>query len=595
MSSLETQAPPLEPGQDLASDGPPEHAANRRRIEVAVFLGFLAASVYGTWPLALHATTRVPGNLLDPLLNVYLYSWGAHAVLHTPLDIFHAGMFHPEPYALAFTENDLGQSLPVAPIFWLTGNGTLTVNVAAILMYAVSGFGAYRLAGALGAPRSCAVVAGLVFGLAPYRLSQIGHPHVVAVHLMPFVLLLCVRLRDRPRRWVVPVLGATLALQFWSSLSGAVMTLCAVLAWAVWEAACYRRQALTVLISAAKAMALTLVLILPLLYPYFQARAQHPEYTHAPGEVFDYSATLRSYLSPWEGGPVFEGPSRWLEGLFPKESSDWEKHLFPGWTVSITLLGVLCAGILLLMVRRRRPATSLRDVGLAGVILFTSFIVSLGPRWDAQPDGVPLPFEVLNRLTPGRLLRVPARFGSVVALGLGLALAFAFKRVRPDWRRSLVGVFLVAFLLESMPQQTVTLAPPEITAAHRAIKGRPGAVLALPTSETFDDGSVKGLQERETANLYLATAHFRPLVNGYSAFSPTSYWDMVHAVQDFPSGPSMKALDERDVRTVVIQTALTPGTRWRDTADRLDRWPGVRLIAESAGVKVYDIARATGP
>lgn len=562
------------------------------RVELSVFLGFLLASVYATWPLARHIATRVPFNNIDSLLNAWIFSWAAHAVVHAPLDLFDANIFFPEQLSFVFTENNLGQSLPLAPIYWLTGNGILTVNVALILLYTVASFGAYRLALELGAGRGPSFVAGIVFGLSPYRLSQIVHIHVIAMHLAPFVVLLFLRLRTRPAPWLVPVIGGTLAFQFWSSLSGGAMTLCAIGAWVLWEFARHRRQSLPVLWAGTKGLLIAGVLVLPLGLLYLSARDAHSEYGHPENEVVELSATFNSYLSPVDGGPVFRNTNRWLEGTHTGEPGAWEKHLFLGWTMNAVLLGMGGAGLWSLRRRRERTHQS-GGASLAAAITLVGFVLSLGPRFGADPDGFPLPFELLAR-APGRLLRVPARFGSLVALGLALGLAVALSRIPSRWRRPVVGAVLLALAVELMPPQIPTVRAPEITSAHRSISGRAGAVLALPTVEIVHDGAggATGLIEREPINVYLSTAHFRPMVNGYSAFQPTSWWNIVRGVQDFPSPTSMQVLHQRGVKTVVIQTILAKGTRWEASAHRLSRWPGARLVARARGVVVYDITHA---
>jgi hypothetical protein len=562
--------------------------------DVFAFLGFVAFSVYATWPLAGHPATRVPYNLIDPLLNVWIFSWGAHAIVHAPLSFFNANMFFPDHLTFAFTESNIGQSLPVAPIYWLTGNGVLMVNIALLTLYAVGSFGAYLLAREFGAPRSAAFVAGIAFGLSPYRLSQAVHIHVAALHVIPFVLVLLVRLRTRPARWLVPAIGVTLAYQVWSSLSGGAITACAIAVWAAWELGTRRRAALPALRSAAVGCVIAGVLVVPLLIPYIQARRMYPDqYAHPPQEVLDLSARWRSYLSPaLSGGPIVDGPNRWIERQHGDEPGAWEKHLFPGWTLSLAAL--IAVGGAITAWLRRRTAPRVDGVGFALALTVAGVVLSLGPRLGGDPSGLPLPFALLT-LTPGHLLRVPARFGSIVALGLGLGVALTLAKARVRWRPGLAALLVLGFAIELMPTQFPTVRAPDINSAHRAINGRPGGVLALPTVEILHEqvGGAIGLLEREPVHLYLSTAHFRPVVNGYSAFQTPEWWQVVRNVQDFPSVPSIRALQGRGVQTVVIESSMVGGTRWEHTGERLAAWPGARLLARAKGTLVYDISRAS--
>ena len=99
---------------------------------------------------------------------------------------------------------------------------------------------------------------------------------------------------------------------------------------------------------------------------------------------------------------------------------------------------------------------------------------------------------------------------------------------------------------------------------------------------------------RETIQEYLSTASFHPIVNGVGSLVPPFYIAEAAAVQDFPAPASMAAVKSWGVRSVIVQTKLVAGTRWKDTAARLDRWPGVRLLAGDAEARLYDIS-AAGP
>ena len=137
------------------------------------------------------------------------------------------------------------------------------------------------------------------------------------------------------------------------------------------------------------------------------------------------------------------------------------------------------------------------------------------------------------------------------------------------------------------------VAAPPITAANRAVARASGAVLQLPTVAIHPDGTfARETLLREPVQLYLSTAHYRPITNGYAAFLPTSAKTLLTRIQDLPSASSLRALREQDVGTVVVQTDLVVGTPWANTAPQLDAWPGVRLVAASPGVRVYDVTRA---
>jgi hypothetical protein len=538
----------------------------------------LAFAVYATWPVTRHISTRVPQNLIDPLDNTWIFGWVAYALRAAPLHLFDANMFAPQRAALAYSENLLGMAVPVSPVFWLTQNAILTANIGLLLTYAAGAFATYLLVVEMAGSRGAGLISGAAFGVAPYRVDAIVHPHVVGVHLVPIVLLLALRLHRAPTPRRTLALALAIALQFWTSLTGGILAVVALGAWAAWTLFSRRRSALPALGAGAAALALAVVLSVPVVLPYVAVRRTHPESLQPPSEVVDMSATPASYLLPVGGGRLAFRPSVVLRNRFWGGYGTWEKQLFPGFV----LAGAWIFAAVLAIRRWRRvasPVLMLAGVGLAG------FALSLGPR-------LPGAF-VLSRLSGGSL-RVPARFGTLVIFSLAAIVGVVFATLSRRTQTIAVCICMAGLALELYPPALHTAVPPPLTGAHRAVAAREGAVLALPTAEYLPDHSnlVLGTELGEPRQLYLSTAHFRPMTNGYGSFFPSSYWRFIQAVQDFPSDVGLSKARDRDVRTVVVQTDLVRLTRWRHVADRLDAWPGIRLVARGRGVRVYDISSA---
>ena len=558
--------------------------------EAAVFAGLFALAVYATWPTARYVGSRVPG-LNDTLEAVWIFAWAAHAIVHQPFALFNGNIFSPEPYTLAYAENLIGVSLPAAPIFWITNNAILTYQLAMLAVLAVGGFGAYLIVRELGGGRAGAVLAGAAYTCAPYRLvaaEGVAHPHVVAMHVLPFVLLVLLRLRRGATWGRVVALGLLIALQWWSSLTGGVLTMAAVGAWGVWEALRLRLRAFPVLWRAGVGIALGLVLTLPVLVPYVRVRSAQPGFSHDPNEALLYSARPRSYLSPVPAA----GPLRSLTAKFTAHFADpiaaHEKTLFPGFWVS----GLFVLSVVFAVGRRiRGPSTWFEPLGLFLALGLAGFLLSLGPRVGGHPGGARLPFAYLDALVPGSLIRVPARMGVLVLLAMAVVVGIAVARLPSRAQLALVALSVAFLMLELAPTRQPLVKPPPITAAHTAVAGRPGVVLALPTAQLASDTEfVPFSTNRESLHMYLSTAHFRPLTNGYGAFAPSSYYGLVRAAQALPSPDSFRTLQARNVRTVIVQSDFLGGTVWAGIEPRLAAWPGVREIARAPGVVVFDVS-----
>ncbi|MDP9441004.1 MAG: hypothetical protein M3P34_02230, partial [Actinomycetota bacterium] len=325
-----------------AVDGPPAPGGTRPRFrtEVGLVAGFVVLAGYVTWPLAAHATTKVAHDLGDPLANTWILGWGAHAVTAQPRALFHANYFFPSRFSLAFAENLLGLSVPLAPIFWLSSNPVLLMNVATILVLAAAGWAVHALVRESTGNRAAGVVAGIIYTAAPYRVGAITHLHVVATHLLPLVLLVALRLTRRPRWSTAALLGTLLAAQLWSSLTGGILTFAALGAWGVWAVAVHRHRALLPLLQAGAGVVVGLVLSLPVLLTYTHARELNPSYEHPPSEVIENSATPGSYLDPPRAGAVARAGYRWLADRFGARGAP-EQELFAGFVALAALLVAL--------------------------------------------------------------------------------------------------------------------------------------------------------------------------------------------------------------------------------------------------------------
>jgi hypothetical protein len=169
--------------------------------EVLVIVAFCLFTAVLTWPYV----TRLRDVVVDtgdPYLMTWIMWWDYHQTFTDPLHLFHANVFYPLKYTLAFSEHSYGLALLFFPLFAL-GLRPLTVHaVALFLAFALTGYGAFRLGRTLTGSAAVGWVAGIVFAFVPYRfnlMSQVVYVFSPWLPLLFEALILFVRDRSRKR------------------------------------------------------------------------------------------------------------------------------------------------------------------------------------------------------------------------------------------------------------------------------------------------------------------------------------------------------------------------------------------------------------
>lgn len=502
----------------MHSQSPGDPKAGSLAGHLGVLGGFLLLAVGWTWPVARHISWRVPHDPGDPVLNTWILWWNTQAVPFTSA-WWSPPVFYPMPGAFALSEHLVGVALLTTPLQWLGVDVLAAYNVAFILSFVLSGYFAYLLVRYLLLARSvpvpvataAALVAGVAFGFAPYRASQLSHMQVLQSQWMPLALLAMHAYVDGGRRAWLGVLAVAWLLQ---ALSNGYYLLFFPVLLALW-AVCFvdwRRAPQRGLHLAATGAAASL-LLLPALVEYRNVQTGLGV-TRTLGEMIMFSGdagalTRRSHLLAY-----------WPD----LTSRNQETFLYPG--MAILALAVFGTAATLL---RRRAA----EIGPAGrrrvdpLIFYVSAAVlmwwlAFGPApEDAGVAAIGYPYTVLTWLPGFSGLRVPARMVMLGSLCLAVAAGLAFARLAPVRRVPLAlmaAAVLAAFTMDAWPR-AIPLSPPPARVLLPEVPG--AAVLELPVDD----------DRTSTAAMYRAMFHGRPLINGYSGYTPPHYRILAHSLR----------------------------------------------------------------
>lgn len=580
--------------------------ATERGERAAALLLFILAAVAFTWPLVLRLHRAVPVDTGDPLLNSWIIAWGSRTLFTRPTGLFQANIMYPARDVLAFSEHLFTMALVTAPLYWLFRNPLLSYNLLLLAGLAFSAFGCYLLVRELTGSRWAALLGGFLFAFGSYKFSQITHLQIMFSPFLPFMLLYLLRYLEGGRRRDLLLFALLCLAQSLSSWHYLVFCFLAAGTLWLWRVAMYRgKEEIWRLAAVPAALAVVLLLALPLALPYLRAHARLPGFERNLVEIKGFSARPGDYLTALQGNLLYSRVS----SLLPTGGMGDEKVLFPGLAaVLLALLGL--AG----WARGKKGGGEgrfRRTLPLCFLLLaVVSFLLALGP----EAGGMWNPLYMLPyRLGMLRFIRVPARFYVLFLLSLavlaGYGTAWALSRVGTGGRgfpayRVWGAVLLLLLVLENvnLPLPLVEVpAGKDIPQVYRWLEGEEGAViievptLSLGEEHRYDrlldflPRDPRAYSELEGLRVYLSAYHWKRTANGYSGYFPYSYNRIFYEMQAFPSRRCVDLLRGLGVTHVIWHWDLVPEGREGEYRRRLLSTPGLRLAADLGGQWVLEV------
>src|SRR6185436_2434238 len=184
-------------------------------------------------------------------------------------------------------------------------------------------------------------------------------------------------------------------------------------------------------------------------------------------------------------------------------------------------------------------------------------------------------------------LRAPSRAGIVVTLCLVVLAAPALIVLMRRQAANTAFAILLALAVADLYRAPLRMreAPP-LPAAYRTLASLPkGPVIELPYWSSSIDF------HRHAEYMLTSTAHWQPLVNGYSDHIPQDFRDHAVALAGFPSRESFAILEPLQARYAVFHLDLMAPNDRADLVRRLDlEYLGyLRPIEKDGDVWLYEI------
>lgn len=521
-----------------------------------VSVGFAALTLIMTWPQVMQLSTHV-GLHYDALFSSWRTAWIAHQLPRDLAHLFDGNIFFPERNTLAYSDATLLPALVAAPLLWLGVAPLVAYNLLVLIAFASTGLAAYLLARSLGVSHAAAWFAGVVFAFQPYRFAHYPQLELLWSCWIPLAFCALHRVVDKQRSHDGARLGIFVGCQALSCVYYALFLVIGLSVVAPIDAfASVRGRVASLWKPAAVAVVLASLLIAPYVMPY--SRSSNVVGLRTLDDVQRWSPRPAHYTIAQYGNVLYPPP--------PDDVDAFEHVLFPGITPVLAAIGGLA------FARHRRALAY-------AVLLVVAFDLSLGTNGFLY--GVL--YEVLP---PLRGLRVPARMFVLVSIALSVLGAFGIHRLgRARYGRYLAPAAIVAALVEtaSVPLQLQEVPPP--SRAYQWLAQQPSApVLEWPFPVAANLGVT-----RDPLYMYFSTAHWQPLVNGYSGNYPDSYLGLLDRAYTFPEPIAIDAIVERGVRYLILHSEPDE-RRYIETVQRLATEPRVSFqFADNTGTEEISI------
>ncbi len=550
--------------------GTPAGTTARARELLAIAAIAVALTIVMTWPLAtgLGHLGRTGDTDADGQYSIWNVAWVARTLIADPVHLYDANIYSPHKRTLAYSEANLVEGVLGVPVWWLTNNPWLTLNVVMLFAFASGYAGAYLLLRHLSGDARAAAIAAILYAFCPFVFAHLPHIQLLMTGGIPLSLLLFHRLADAPSVRRGLELGAVLALQalscaYYGIFAGLAIGYAALVVAAsrrVWRNVDYWR-------AIAVAGMTSILIVTPFFVPYLRVRDE-TGFARTIEEAAKWAANPQSYLA---SAAHAHG---WLLAYANSHFERWTEVLFPG--LSALILGAigLVAGA------RARSGRGRETAVLYGSLAAIAFWASLGPQ-----AGL---YRLLYYLPAFSFLRAPSRIGIVVVLCLAvlasLAVASLLRAVPRRWQ------LLTAVALGVAAVCDVFVAP--LSFAEAPALARPYAVLAkLPRGVVaeFPFYGERIAYPLHSQYMLFSTSHWMPLVNGYSDVIPDDFRPTATILDSFPSRDAFTVLAHHRVRYVGIHWDMFPG-RQDEIHERLVPFSRyLRILASDERMTLYEI------
>ena len=546
----------------------------------AVWLAAVLVALVFTYPYVIQFGNAGRLDTNDGRWSIWVVTWVAHALTSDPLGVYRANIYYPHQDALAFSEGNLVGGAMGVPVWLLTKNPYATHNFVFILSFVLSSVATYYLVRHLTGDRRAATVAGLLFAYCPFAFARQAHSQLLLIGFLPWSMLAFHRFIDRVSIVRAVELGVVLwlsglACAYYGLFAGGLVAF-GVLILGITRGRSKDAQYWSLV---ALAAAVCVGLTLPLFLPYLQMQG-----TSGFARTLDDSRAYSANLGAWFASSAWA--HRWLVPyLQPPYMEGFSEVLFPG--ILTVVLGIWGAWLGVRTVASEPASTPPTTSRLTPDVVWLYIVSAVVAFWITIGPKAGLYTLLFNTIPVLSFLRAPSRTGIVVTLCLVILAVPALIKLMRGRRGRVMFAALLALGVADLYRAPLRMreAPPVPHAYHTLAKLPRGPVIEFPY--WYDRLSFP----RHAEYMLTSTAHWQPLINGYSDHIPQDFRDTALALSMFPTRESFTILEKLGARYAVFHLNLMDARTREKLIERIEvnYQDYLRPIEKDGDVWLYEI------
>lgn len=427
-----------------------------RYILLIVALGIILTSIF-TWPFVLNIASYYTDQG-DYATHGSILWYNQDSIktgrIFNQQEYFKGYMFYPHPFSLAFANNHVFPSLIFAPIFWISNNLPLSVNLYVFLTFVVTFTTCFIFLNYFLKNNFAAIIGSFIFTFNAQIITRFPqHIELLGRFFLPLIFLFAYKLLEKPSFKFSFFLWLSLTLNSLTTNYFQIFVIIFLPLFAIPFLVSHLRKTGWGYIGRLGKVALVGLIFVPvILYfnlPFWQFSQKEGVFRSVDESIF-FSARINDYFAPTSNNLFLGGWSKYLHPLRqPKDDRgvlNYEEHtLFLG----ILPLILFVLGVKLFWKEKLKSPFL--------ILLIVSLILTFGPYLGYDAAGFQLPFYYLYQILPVmKGIRAPTRFEYIFYLPFSTVAAFGVlwlikKRViGAIW---LIGVIGGILILENLTIQ----------------------------------------------------------------------------------------------------------------------------------------------